>query len=459
MQIHLQEESCLRICSFLADGIAVNTGSVLPDCSINSLRFTLKELDLTVPLDAAKAANDACNSETAFQDLFAQAKLHIENLFLSECPALRMTVLELEKDPSCFCLWDDQPIDGSQKKWSAGASYVSLSLEKSDDADVEKNSSDSSLRLWRCVEVKEVCIEVAMATLDGSLLVHVPPPGGIVRVGIACKQYCSNTSVEQLFFVLDLYAYFGKVSEKIALVGKSSKLTIQRTQSWNGELISKAPSDTAVSFTIKDLQLRFLENSCKTTQGKPLVQFMGEDLFIKVGHRTLGGAIAISSNIRWETVELDCLDVEGNSALANGAMSTSCRNGSLVNANGCPQLRAVLWVERKDQNQLRGRTKHASPFLDVNIVHVIPSQAQDADCHSLNVSACIDGVRLGGGMNYSEALLHQFGILGADGGPSEGLLKRLENLSSSPLSKVFKAPSHAVDHVKESMRNVLLIYL
>lgn len=443
--IHLQEESCLRICSFLADGIVVNSGSVLPDFSINSLMFTLKELDLTVPLDAAKAANYSCSGETAFQDLFAEAKLHIENLFLFESPALSMRVLDLEKDPACFCLWNDQPIDASQKKWSAGASYVSLSLETSEDADDRQTSVGS----WRCVEVKDSCVEVAMATLDGSVLVHVPPPGGIARVGIACKQCCSNASVEQLFFILDLYAYFGKVSEKIALVRKSSKLTSERTESWNGELISKAPSDTAVSFAIKDLQLRFLEDSCKTTQGRPLVQFIGEDLFIKVGHRTLGGVVAISSTIRWETVEVDCLDVESNSGLGNGEMLTSCTNGSLVTSNGYPQLRAVLWVDHKGQSQLSGRTKHA-PFLDVSIVHVIPSQAQDAGSHSLNVSVCINGVRLSGGMNYAEALMHRFGILGPDGGPSEGMLKGLDNLSGGPLLKVFKAQPHAVDYVKEN---------
>ncbi|XP_021758795.1 uncharacterized protein LOC110723732 isoform X3 [Chenopodium quinoa] len=447
--IHLQEESCLRICSFLADGIVVNSGSILPDYSINSVMFTLKELDLTVPLDFAKAGNNACSGDTAFQDLFAEAKLHIENLFFSESPALSMSVLDLEKDPACFCLWSDQPIDASQKKLSAGASYASLSLETSEDADGQQNSSNSSLVSWRCVEVKEACVEVAMATLDGSVLVQVPPPGGIARFGIACKQYCSNASVEQLFFILDLYAYFGKVSERIALVGKSNKSAIQRTESWNDELISKAPSDTAMSFAIKDLQLKFLEDSCKTTQGKTLVQFIGEDLIVKVGHRTLGGVIAISSTIHWETVEVDCLDVEGNSMLGNSTLSTPCANGSLITANGCPQLKAVLWVEHKGQSQLSGRAKHA-PFLDVSIVHVIPSQAQDAGCHSLNVSACINGVRLGGGMNYTEALLHRFGILGPDGGPSEGLLKGLENLSSGPLSKIFKAPSHTVDHVKEN---------
>ncbi|GKV45808.1 hypothetical protein SLEP1_g52853 [Rubroshorea leprosula] len=60
------------------------------------------------------------------------------------------------------------------------------------------------------------------------------------------------------------------------------------------------------------------------------------------------------------------------------------------------------------------------------------------------VSASISGVRLGGGMNYTEALLHRFGILGLDGGPGEELSKGLENISAGPLAKLLK-PSALID--------------
>lgn len=448
LMIHVQEESCLRISSFLADGIVVGPGSVLPDSSVSSFMLTLQALDLTVPLDAGRLKDHGYSNNSAFPNLFSRAMLHIENLFMFESPSLRLGLLHLENDPACFCLWDDQPIDAGLKKWSAGASYFSLSLETSNDANGPQNSSDRILGSWKCAEIRETCIQVAMATPDGSPLVCIPPPGGIVRVGMACEQYLSNASVEQLFFVLDLYAYFGEVGEKIMRVGKNSTSAIHKSESWSDNIMSKVPSDAAVSFAVKHLQLRFLEDSCKDIQGNPLVQFIGNDLFTKVGHRTLGGAIAISSTMRWDSVEVDCVDAEQN-ADGNGALLGSCRDGSFLTANGCPELRAVLWIQHKGKKR-SSASRSDIPFLAVNIDHVIPSQVQHASCHSLNVSACIAGVRLGGGMNYTEALLHRFGILGPDGGPSEGLLKGLENLSAGPLSKFLK-PSHlAMDNMKSN---------
>ncbi|KAG2306392.1 hypothetical protein Bca52824_026140 [Brassica carinata] len=50
LMFHLQEESCLRIYSFLANGIVVNPSDVLPDNIVNSLLFTLKELDRDVKM-------------------------------------------------------------------------------------------------------------------------------------------------------------------------------------------------------------------------------------------------------------------------------------------------------------------------------------------------------------------------------------------------------------------------
>ncbi|GAB4846211.1 hypothetical protein Ancab_025207 [Ancistrocladus abbreviatus] len=447
--IHLQEESCLRISSFLADGIVVGPGSVLPDFSVNSLMLTLEELDVTVPFDAGKSDNPASTGNTTLQSSFAGARLHIENLFLFEFPSLKLSLLQLEKDPACFCFWEDQPVDAGQKKWTAGASYLSLSLETYTSLAGHQSFHDWSSGLWKCVELKDACLEVAMATPDGSPLISIPPPGGIVRVGIACNQYLSNTSVEQLFFVLDLYAYFGTVSEKIVMTGKSNRPAIPRNESWSNKLASKVPSDTAVSFLVRDLQLRFLEDCPQSVQGKPLVQLLGEDLFIKVSHRTLGGAIAISSTVRWETIEVDCVDADGNFFHQNGKLLTSGSNGPLMTKNGYPDLRAVLWVHHKGKKQ-PSRSPLDVPFLDVNVVHVIPLDAQDVECHSLRVSACFAGVRLGGGMNHAESMLHRFGVLAPDGGPGEGLSRGLANLSAGPLSKIFKPSPLIVENLKEN---------
>ncbi|XP_068644395.1 uncharacterized protein [Aristolochia californica] len=418
LMINLQEESCLRISSFLADGVVVNHGAILPDFSIKSLVFMLKEFDLTVPMDHTKLNINIGNvNEDHSESPFAGARLHVENLFISESPAMKFQLLNLEKDPACFSFWEGQPVDSSQKKWLARASHISLSLETSSSSVGPKSFPNWSAGLWRCVELHDACFETAVATSDGSPLTTVPPPGGLVRIGVACQQFLSNTSVEQLFFVLDLYAYFGRVSEKIAKVGGSSR---QKSREPNkGSLMEKVPSDTAVSLAINELRLKFLEFSPVDFQGMPLVQFGGDDLFVKVTHRTLGGAIVISSTLHWESVWVDCVDAAD---LLAGHESLTEKS------NGYPQMRAVFWIDD-------GST---FPFLDISTVHVMPYHAQDKECHSLSVTARVAGVRLGGGMNYTEALLHRFGILGQDGGPGEGLSKGLKNLSDGPLSKLLR---------------------
>lgn len=437
----------MRIASFLADGIVVNPGVVLPDFSVNSFFFILKELDVSIPLDPVQLSNSTSDKDA--QSSFAGARLHIENLFFSESPLLKLRLLNLEKDPACFSLWEGQPVDASQKKWTTGASYLNLSLETCTGLIGFQSSLDWTSGLWRCVELKGACMEVAMATADGSPMINVPPPGGVVRVGVACEQFLSNTSVEQLFFVLDLYTYFGTVSEKIAVVGKNTRPR-RNSESLSGGLMDKVPSDAGVSLGVKNLELKFLESSSLNIEGMPLVQFIGNNLFIKVTHRTLGGAVAVSSTLHWDNVEVDCVDTEGNLAHDNGTMLSFKENGALLNGNVYPQLKAVLWVH-KGRNWQSDGVAFAEPFLDISVVHVIPLNAVDVECHSLNVSACISGVRLGGGMNYAEALLHRFGILGPDGGPGKGLSKGLDNLQAGPLSKLFKTSSLIIDSSEDGM--------
>ncbi|KAL6538410.1 hypothetical protein OROGR_012398 [Orobanche gracilis] len=459
--IHLQEESCLRISSFLADGIVVNPGAVLPDYSIDSLVLNLKSFDVTIPLERERPEQSSRSCNMPLESSFTGARLHIEDLMLSQSPSLKLCLLNLEKDPACFCLWENQPVDASQKKLTARASLINLSLETCNNL-TGKDRSQAGSGLWRCVEMKEVCLEVAMVTADGSPLKNIPPPGGIVRVGVACQQYLSNTSVEQLFFVLDLYAYFAAISERIAVVGKNKTLKGTRNESFSGNIMEKIPADTAVTLAVEDLQLRFLEySSSSDTHGIPLVCFMGDDLFVKVSHRTFGGAMAISSTLRWERVEVDCTDTVNDSINSNGpnlALSESLH----LNGKEMGQLRAVFWVQNSRIYQSNRYT--TVPFLDISMVHVIPYSAQDIECHSLNVSACIAGIRLGGGMNYAESLLHRFGIFGPDGGPGKGLTRGLEHLLDGPLSKLFKASPLVMDglgenRVSEGERDNSLLHL
>ncbi|XP_052726420.1 uncharacterized protein LOC108334067 [Vigna angularis] len=442
--IHLQEESCLRISSLLADGIVVNPGDILPDFSVKSFIFNLKGLDITVPFDKTKLDISKNDMDNTVQTSFSGARLHIERLFFLNSPSLKLRMLNLEKDPACFSLWEGQPIDASQEKWTARASQLTLSLEACIDGPGCQSSLGQTAGLWRCVDLKDACIEVAMATADGSPLLQVPPPGGIVRVGVACEQYLSNTSVEQLFFVLDLYGYFGRVSEKIAMAGKRKQLEGIRDKSFGGKLMDKVPSDAAVSLSVKNLQLRFLESSSVNIEGLPLVQFLGDDLSTSATHRTLGGAIIVSSILRWESVEISCVDAEGLLPCEKASFLCSKENAISLSDNGYPQLRTVFWVHKNEKHLLNGNA-HSVPFLDISMVHVIPLYEQDVESHSLNVSASVSGVRLGGGMNYAEALLHRFGILGPDGAPGMGLCKGLENLQKGPLSKLFKATPLLVD--------------
>ncbi|KAI8026374.1 hypothetical protein LOK49_LG02G01014 [Camellia lanceoleosa] len=96
-------------------------------------------------------------------------RLHVEDLFFSESPSLKLKLLNLEKDPACFCLWEDQPIDSSQRKWTVGASLISLSLEIRNDSTGLLSSLNTSSSCW-CVELKDARVEEATATADGSPL-------------------------------------------------------------------------------------------------------------------------------------------------------------------------------------------------------------------------------------------------------------------------------------------------
>nr|XP_043639618.1 uncharacterized protein LOC122610717 [Erigeron canadensis] len=422
LTIHLQEESCLRLSSYVADGVVINASDISSDIPISSLQFSMKKLDITFPLETRKDSP------------FRGTRLHIENLNISESPSLRVGLLNLDMDAACFCMWEGQPIDASQKKWTASASLLGLSLDTSNNEN-EPNGSRSDL--WRCIEIKDVSVQAAMVTSEGSPLRIIPPPGGVVRVGAVCEQFVSNTSVEQLFFVLDLYAYIDNVSDKIEMVGKNKPMnTMQKDSSENKSFREKVPADTAISMVFKNLKLTFLESSSVDIMGTPLVQFIGEDLSLQVTHRTLGAAMAISSTLRWDKVQVDCA-------------------ANVVAPSG-PELRTVFWVQNMKNIRSNGNVV-LIPFLNLSMVHVVPYDATDTKCHSLRVLACIAGVRLAGGMNYNESLLQRFGILGLDGRPGARLSKGLERFSSGTLSILFKESPPFVDEVRESQSKLTML--
>ncbi|KAJ0974793.1 hypothetical protein J5N97_016758 [Dioscorea zingiberensis] len=206
---------------------------------------------------------------------------------------------------------------------------------------IMKSSMDWSAGLWQCIELQEICFEAAMVTADGGPLLNVPPPEGVVRIGVACQQFSSNASVDQLFFVLDIYAYFGRVSEKIRNVGKNKTNRHKIKEPIGEKLMKKIPSDTAVSLAVNKLHLRFLESSSTIGQEMPLVHFAGDELFLKVSHLTLGGAFAVSTTLHWENIHISCVDGEGLSSFVNGTDTLGVQN-LLAASNGHPLMRAIF---------------------------------------------------------------------------------------------------------------------
>jgi hypothetical protein len=93
--------------------------------------------------------------------------------------------------------------------------------------------------------------------------------GGIVRLGIACKKYVSNTSSEQFLFVLKMYSYLGIVSDMLLQELKpvtqrktsrtSSFKELKRAESIQ-DIAEIVPSDMAVYLSLKALELKLLES-------------------------------------------------------------------------------------------------------------------------------------------------------------------------------------------------------
>jgi hypothetical protein len=150
IKINLQEESCLIITSFVAEGIMVNPGDVLPNTSVNALYYGLKEIDLTIPVDVAKLDQDICK---IVDNCFTGARLHVERLIFIQSSYLSFELLNLEKDPTCFSLWKGQPIDSSQRKWFLRATHLGLSLETGSLDDLAQSKTQACGIVLNCINL------------------------------------------------------------------------------------------------------------------------------------------------------------------------------------------------------------------------------------------------------------------------------------------------------------------
>ncbi|KAI5064107.1 hypothetical protein GOP47_0020777 [Adiantum capillus-veneris] len=456
LKLVIQEESCLRLASFLVDGVVVDHGVVIATTSVDSMYFFLKQLDLVVPVEATERNGEIPDNFSSQN--FTGARLHVDDFVFVQSPSLSLKSLELDKDPACFMLWQGQPIDASQRRWVMRAMHLSVALETDIlDATGGPLESDWSFGLWRCIEMTEPCIEAAMVTGDSEPIITVPPPGGIVRFGVHCKHLTSNTSVEQLFFVLRMYEHLGQVNDSLFKVTKTSKkpaaarVSSLRSLGSFSNMLEMAPSDTAVCLGLGLLELNFLESLSdkEGMQGPPLVQICGNGIELKVSHRTLGGAVAIDSKLVWKDVLVECVETSELSA-------SSFEPPMDENFESRGILRPVFWIrDGKYEAGCNSRyhssvTKNSPCFLDINVSNVIPYRPEDAECQSLRVIAVVSGIRLGGGIVYGEALLHRFGVLGPDGGPGKGLKRILKNLSNGPFSRLLRSTPQIAkqeDHV------------
>ena len=102
-----------------------------------------------------------------------------------------------------------------------------------------------------------------------------------------------------------------------------------------------------------------------------------------MSHRTLGGAFAVSTDLLWKSVSINCLEgeVETSTPFENGFSNMSMiPNGT----NPFPKMRAVFWVD--NNNKSTSPKRKPDNFLDVTVVHVLPHNVeQDLEYHSLNV--------------------------------------------------------------------------
>jgi hypothetical protein len=457
----------------------VDQGVVLPDTSLHAMYFSLKEVDLMVPM---KKKNKALHIETGKVASFSGATLHVEGVMMAQSPFVNFRSLNLEKDSACHRMWKDQPVDSSQLRWMMRANQVCIALEAgSSDDDSQQSMSMTEAKwdggLWQCVQMFDLNIEVAMATADGRPLMIKPPPGGTLRFGISCRRCVSNVSWGQFLFVLELYTYLCKVIESFGEKLGTSFMGFHG-QGSAVQLIEMVPGNSAAILTMSTMELKVFNSMPGDQAGHsaPLVQILSWDFTLNVAHETLAGAMKVTSKVLWEDVQVDLsLPAPAMSSQTNPvtygtkqkhAISSndfsSWVNSEVVGAHPerkegsasqqlSQDMRTVIWIgeERGSmvsaQREVAQREAYSAhpPFLDITMEDVIPHKEQ-AGTHRLKVVAKVSGVRMGGGMCYMEALLHGLNVLKPNGTPGDDVKKMIRILADSPFTQCFQTSTDAV---------------
>lgn len=109
-QINLQESSCLRIATILADCIVVESAVALPDSSLHAMYFTIKEFELVLPV------NKALVDEGIGEGPFTGGRLRVEGFMMARSPFLNFRMLNIDKDPACYSMWKGQPVESNHRR-------------------------------------------------------------------------------------------------------------------------------------------------------------------------------------------------------------------------------------------------------------------------------------------------------------------------------------------------------
>jgi hypothetical protein len=352
---------------------------------------------------------------------FSVVRLHVDSLYFCLSPSVNCTLLSLEKDPAWSLLWEHQPIHASKRKWVTHATSVTLETFTSLEEQETANQVFGNRR--KCMVIEFPVFVVAMATADGSPLSRVPPPECIVRIGIRLNHYIFSIMAEELFFLLAVCSYFGPLLEQIL---NANIRSLSDCESLVEKLAKRCPSDTVMNFSLDNLNFHLLESSPVYSRLSQIVHLGGSSLFLKVSRCTLGSTLIFTTSLQWNEATVHCFNLEGPSDHVGGIGSVG--GYDIFTEEELMVKPPMFWVD----SQSNYRDNQAQ-FLDITIAYVTPYGAQDVECCNLKFAAKISGVRLGGGMRYTEYVLHRLSIM--PDGSRKGFFEGIINSFSGTLAK------------------------
>lgn len=111
LQIIFEEKTLFQIASLIAECVVLESAVVLPDKSLHAAYITLKELEISIPINGGLI--DASDRDGPFTGV----RLHIAGFMMAKSPFLNFRTLELEKDPVCYRIWKGNPVDSSHQRY------------------------------------------------------------------------------------------------------------------------------------------------------------------------------------------------------------------------------------------------------------------------------------------------------------------------------------------------------